>query len=77
MLRPGTKLPHPSTVSNDVRALHAFAAQRVRHYFADFDGVVHCAMDRWSSPLVASYLGVVISWWRDGKLRRATLDFLK
>ncbi|KIO21037.1 hypothetical protein M407DRAFT_45782, partial [Tulasnella calospora MUT 4182] len=46
-------------------------------YFSNYDGVVHCAMDGWSSPLVSSYLGVVISWWRDGKLRRATLDFLK
>ncbi|KIO21038.1 hypothetical protein M407DRAFT_48438, partial [Tulasnella calospora MUT 4182] len=33
MLQPGTKLPHPSTVSKDVRAIHKLAAQRVRTYF--------------------------------------------
>lgn len=77
ILQPGTKIPHPSTGSNDVQALHTFAAQHVCSYFFDFDRVVHCAMDAWSLPLVASYLRVVISWWQDGKLRRATLDFLK
>lgn len=34
LLRPGTKLPSPSTVSRDVQALYSEGGKRVKEYFA-------------------------------------------
>ena len=33
MLRPGTKLPHPTTVSRDIQAIYLDMSKHVRDYF--------------------------------------------
>ncbi|KAF8985715.1 hypothetical protein BDQ17DRAFT_1260059, partial [Cyathus striatus] len=34
MLRPGTKIPHPITVSHDIQALYIAFSRCVKEYFA-------------------------------------------
>jgi hypothetical protein len=33
MLRPGTKLPHPATVSRDIQAIYLDMSKHLRNYF--------------------------------------------
>lgn len=34
-------------------------------------------LDGWTSPLVSSYLGLVIVWHENGKIHRAILEFIR
>lgn len=34
-------------------------------------------MDGWTSPITASFLGIVIIWFQDGKMHRAILEFIR
>ncbi|KIO18118.1 hypothetical protein M407DRAFT_52258, partial [Tulasnella calospora MUT 4182] len=40
-------------------------------------GVVHIQVDGWQSPLVTSFMGVVLIWYEDGKIWRVTLEFCR
>jgi hypothetical protein len=37
---------------------------------------VHLAIDGWTAPIVASYLGIVVIWYDKGKTWRAILEFI-
>jgi hypothetical protein len=97
MLRPGTEIPHPSTISRDIKDLYKDLAVDVRNYFlvssrtntcyeedpwndnitqARNDSI-HLAVDGWTAPIVASYLGIVIIWVDKGTLYRAILEFAR
>jgi hypothetical protein len=41
------------------------------------DTAVHLAIDGWSSPLTASFLGIVVFWRQDGRLWRSVLEFIQ
>jgi len=93
MLRPGTKLPSPSTVSRDVAAMYENGSEIVKQYFSvssnilsgstadpfdqEFVGAVHLVIDGWTSPLMASYLGIVVTWFSGGMLHRWILEFVR
>ncbi|KAK6992134.1 ribonuclease H-like domain-containing protein, partial [Favolaschia claudopus] len=77
LLRPGTNVPSPSTVSRDVRALYEEGSKQVKEYFRDYEGAIHCVVDGWTAPIVASYLGVVIIWFSLGKIHRTILEFIR
>ncbi|KIK75067.1 hypothetical protein PAXRUDRAFT_173907, partial [Paxillus rubicundulus Ve08.2h10] len=36
---------------------------------------IHLAVDGWTAPIVASYLGIVVIWVDKGTLYRAVLEF--
>ena len=40
------------------------------------DHVIHIAMDGWTAPLVALYLGLVVIWYQDGKIYHTILEFI-
>ena len=40
-------------------------------------GSIHLVVDGWTAPFVASYLGIVAIWFADGKIWRATLEFIR
>lgn len=42
----------------------------------NFAGFVHLALDGWTSPLVSSYLGIILIWYASGKIHRAVLEYL-
>lgn len=75
LLRPGTVLPSASNLSRDTQHLHQELSFSLKDYFANYNGVTHLALDGWTSPLVSSYLGIVVIWYDKGKIWRATLDF--
>ena len=93
MLRPGTKLPSPSTVSRDIAAMYEDGSKIVKQYFSvsldalsstvadspyqEFAGAVHLVIDGWTSPLMASYLGIVVMWFSGGVLHRRILEFIR
>jgi len=93
MLRPGTKLPSPSTVSRDIAAMYEGGSNIVKRYFSvsldilsstnpnlldqGFTGAVHLVIDGWTSPLMASYLGIVVMWFSGGILHRRILEFIR
>lgn len=43
MLRPGTILPSPQTVSRDIKAIYSEMSKNVRNYFLVSGGVFYCA----------------------------------
>ena len=93
MLRPGTKLPSPSTISRDISAMYEGGSNIVKQYFSvssdilsnattnlpdqEFTGAVHLVIDGWTSPLMASYLGIVVMWFSGGVLHRRILEFIR
>ncbi len=40
MLRPGTKLPHPTTISRDIQAIYLDMSQHIRSYFQTSSHVI-------------------------------------
>ncbi|KAJ7829498.1 hypothetical protein B0H14DRAFT_2366573 [Mycena olivaceomarginata] len=86
LLRAGTKVPAPITVSRDVQILYREGAKKVKEYFKvsfnsieaqNYDGAIHAVIDGWTAPFVASYLGIVIIWFNAGKIHRAILEFIR
>lgn len=43
----------------------------------NLNSMVHLVLDGWTSPLVSSYLGLVIIWYENGAIHRAILEFLR
>jgi hypothetical protein len=52
------------SVSVEYIILYLFGHQKRDH-------AVHFAIDGWTAPLVASYLGIVVIWYEHGKIHRA------
>ncbi|KAF5315255.1 hypothetical protein D9619_006958 [Psilocybe cf. subviscida] len=77
LLRPGTKIPDPSTVSRDIKHIYEQMALHVKNYFLNIDGPVHLVLDGWTSPLIFAYLGLVIIWYADGNIHRTILEFIR
>lgn len=47
------------------------------HLDQEFIGAVHLVIDGWTSPLMASYLGIVVMWFSGGMLHRRILEFVR
>lgn len=77
MLRPGTIVPSPSTVARDIESIYLAASIKVKEHFKGFDGVVHIQVHGWQSPLVTSFMGIVLTWYEKGKIWRVTLEFCR
>ena len=93
MLCPGTKLSSPSTVSCDILAMYENGLKIVKWYFSvsldilcdttpdpldrELAGAVHLVIDGWTSPQMASYLGIVVMWFSGGMLHHWNLEILE
>ncbi|KAJ3500635.1 hypothetical protein NLJ89_g9707 [Agrocybe chaxingu] len=77
MLHPNTVPPSPSTISRDVKAIYLELGRHVLTYFKDRNAPIHLVLDGWTSPLIASYLGLVVVWYQDGSIHRAILEFIR
>ncbi|KAF8799450.1 hypothetical protein BYT27DRAFT_7024298, partial [Phlegmacium glaucopus] len=40
------------------------------------NSTIHLALDGWTSPLISSYLGLVVVWFDQGVIHRAILEFI-
>jgi len=38
---------------------------------------IHLVMDGWTSPIAASFLGIVVVWVQDGVIHQAILEFIR
>ncbi|QRV99251.1 hAT family dimerization protein [Ceratobasidium sp. AG-Ba] len=76
MLRPGTILPSPMTVSRDMQVIYATSAEGVKEYFKNTRSALHFAIDGWTSPQSSSFLGLVVIWYSEGKVWRSILEFI-
>ncbi|KAK7047943.1 hypothetical protein VNI00_006271 [Paramarasmius palmivorus] len=78
LLRPGTKLVSPGTVSTDVKRIYNGCSIMVRDYFRlQVVGAIHLAVDGWTAPIASSYLGIVVIWYANGRIYRAILEFIR
>ncbi|RXW13602.1 hypothetical protein EST38_g12250, partial [Candolleomyces aberdarensis] len=77
MLRPGTKIPDPTTVSRDVQLLYQEISKCVCQYFKNLGNAIHLAVDGWTAPITASFLGVVLIWSEQGEIHRIILEFIR
>jgi len=41
------------------------------------NSTIHLVLDGWTSPLVSSYLGLVVVWFDQGQIHRAILEFIR
>ncbi|EUC59335.1 hypothetical protein RSOL_308600, partial [Rhizoctonia solani AG-3 Rhs1AP] len=76
MLRPEAVVPTPHTLSSDLAYIHNLATVRIREVFLRMETGVHLAIDGWSSPLTASFLGVVVFWRTGSTMWRSVLEFI-
>ncbi|EUC59470.1 hypothetical protein RSOL_314470 [Rhizoctonia solani AG-3 Rhs1AP] len=73
MLWPDAVVPTPHTLSSDLLYIFGLATTRIRDTFLTG---AHLAIDGWSSPLTASFLGVVVFWRSGSTMWRSVLDFI-
>ncbi|KAF8812650.1 hypothetical protein BYT27DRAFT_7015831, partial [Phlegmacium glaucopus] len=76
MLRPGTAIPHTTTVQHDLVSIYIHMSTFVMNYFMTLGTAIHIALDGWTSPLVTSYLGLVVIWYANGTINCAVLEFI-
>ncbi|KAG8933501.1 hypothetical protein FRC01_008781 [Tulasnella sp. 417] len=74
LLNPDASIPSAKTVSRDTQKLWTFTSTQLAAYFSTYTGVIHVAVDGWTSPIIFSYMGIVVIWYANGKIWRATLD---
>ncbi|KAG8769320.1 hypothetical protein FRC12_005039 [Ceratobasidium sp. 428] len=76
LLRPGTNVPDPKRVSLDLTYIYNRLSINVRETFLEIDTAMHLAIDGWSSPLTASFLGIIVFWRENGRMWSSILDFI-
>ena len=47
------------------------------HSMQKLNSAIHLVLDGWTSPLVSSYLGLVVVWFDQGLIHRAVLEFIR
>lgn len=95
MLQPGTVIPKPRMVSDDINTIYIELSRHVQQYLMasyyimliwstltfpvpqNLCSMVHLVLDGWTSPLVSSYLGLVIIWYENGTIHHAILEFIR
>lgn len=83
MLQPGIVVPHSTTVLQDINTSTLSCPKQFEAIsrciclsffclliitFQSQYSAIHFAIDRWTVPLVASYLGIVIIWYEKGEI---------
>ncbi|KAI5823658.1 hypothetical protein K523DRAFT_286410, partial [Schizophyllum commune Tattone D] len=63
MLRPGTPLPSPATISTDVKRLYEGMATDLSQYLRKRNLPFHLMVDGWTSPITTGELGLVLQWY--------------
>ncbi|KAF8992026.1 hypothetical protein BDZ89DRAFT_973591 [Hymenopellis radicata] len=73
--RPGTYIPHPTTVSRDAKILFAKTRRRLAKKFKGLKSRVHIVLDAWTSPNHKAFVAYKAHWEEDGHLVSTVLDF--
>ncbi|KAG8684222.1 hypothetical protein FRC08_013804 [Ceratobasidium sp. 394] len=76
LLRPRTSVPCPQTVSSDLSHIYNKLSTDIQESFQEIETAMHLAVDGWSTPLTALFLGVIVFWRQDGIMWSSILDFI-
>ncbi|CAE6424423.1 unnamed protein product [Rhizoctonia solani] len=76
LLHPDAIVPTPQTLSSDLTYIYDIASIQICEVFMEMGSGVHLAIDGWSSPLTASFLGIVVFWWDGAQIYRSILEFI-
>lgn len=76
MLRPGTAAHSRNTISCDLNQIYLDMSIHVKNYFKSLNSAIHLVLDGLTSPIVSSYLGLVVVWYQNGSIHRAILEFI-
>ncbi|KAF5342776.1 hypothetical protein D9758_017115 [Tetrapyrgos nigripes] len=75
--RPGYYLPHPTTVSHDVKTVFAKTRQRISHWLRSYEGKLNFATDAWTSPNHYTYVVVTVHFEQEGIPLSLLLDSIE
>ncbi|QRV96471.1 hypothetical protein RhiJN_24489 [Ceratobasidium sp. AG-Ba] len=73
---PGIVIPRPPTLSRALTCMFNQAMIDAGERFQDIDTAIHLAIDGWTSPLSASFLGIIVIWYEGATVWRSVLDFI-
>ncbi|KAG8778879.1 hypothetical protein FRC12_024762 [Ceratobasidium sp. 428] len=76
LLNADATVPSPQTISKDLTHIYNQVSLSVRDRFQEIDTAIHLSVDGWTSPLSASFLGVVASWYQGTTMWSAVLEFI-
>ncbi|KAF5340850.1 hypothetical protein D9758_016601 [Tetrapyrgos nigripes] len=75
--RPGYYLPHPTTVSRNVKTVFAKSQRRIASLLREYDGRLNFATDAWTSPNHHAYVAVTVHLEQEGVPLSFLLDFVE
>ncbi|THV05844.1 hypothetical protein K435DRAFT_562725, partial [Dendrothele bispora CBS 962.96] len=75
--RPHYWIPHPTTVSHDVKKVFAVTRSRISKLLRDYDGDISFATDAWTSPNHMAFVAITAHLIQDGDIYPILLDFFE
>jgi hypothetical protein len=76
MLRPGTKLPHPATVSRDIQAIYLDMSRHIRDYFQASSRIVMIKYEKYETDIDSQTRNITIHLVIDGWTAPIVASFL-
>ncbi|KAF5359917.1 hypothetical protein D9758_013966 [Tetrapyrgos nigripes] len=75
--RPHYYLPHPTTVSRDVKAVFAKTRRRIADMLQNTESDINCCIDTWSSPNHKAYAAITAHFEHEGHMLSLLMDFIE
>ncbi|SJL07249.1 uncharacterized protein ARMOST_10592 [Armillaria ostoyae] len=75
--RPECYIPHPSTISRDVKTVFAKSHYGLKTHTKKYNGDLNFAMDAWTSPNHRPYIAVTVHFEYKGEAVSLLLDFIE
>jgi len=65
-------------VKNYFMVLYFFLTNKLKLLMKEqsLNSAMHLVLDGWTSPIVSSYLGLVVVWYQNGLIHQAILEFI-
>ena len=77
MLHSRIDIPHPTTLSRDVKEVFGITQTAVIERLKLHLGLFHLCIDGWTSPNIISFLGVTLAYVEGDHIVTFILDFIK
>ncbi|EUC59816.1 hypothetical protein RSOL_324140 [Rhizoctonia solani AG-3 Rhs1AP] len=76
ILRSDAEVPSLATISTDLAHVYNQVSSSIRDKFEEMDCGIHLAISGWSSPLTASFIGIIVFWREEAKIWHSVLEFI-
>ncbi|KAI0314297.1 hypothetical protein OF83DRAFT_1043197, partial [Amylostereum chailletii] len=76
MFNANTIIPSDRTVSRDVQEIYSVSHLNLKQFLTDLPRMHHIGLDGWSSPNAIAFLGAVVYFFYDGKMKSVILYFI-